>query len=401
MSNTKKNYKKGYRYELSKYALLCGGVPYSMMSLLFGDNLLAARHKLNFMESEGIVEKYHDGPIWVYGLTLKGKETVLREFSEELPETIAEFSHYTQSSYYTLKNKSPKLAPRSYRIIKNSEAMLFFTACDINVYKEDKYPLESFNKKLGNTGFNSGNCYYTSREIKKTTNVLAPEFSEDAGKKIVNGTRLNGMLIMDSGTYSVINIGKETFHFSEIGEGKAKGYCMTTASNSNLPYYRGCMLLYSSEVPIAKLLNPKGTKEKIYSQNLFNAYNRDEVLAIPNDKFGTKMINLMKNPDWKNDLLSVCLSKEMLAQDKSRMFIDCDGADENGYHLIFMIPDLARLSKFITSAKLAAINQPDKTFYIYCYSHQTPILTALGITECKNIRRKSKDIDTVLSFIHK
>ncbi len=382
MSNTEKNYRKGYREKLIRLSLACGAVPFKSLNLVI-PNIVSLQHRLREMVQNNEFKVYHDEDIWTVAITpevyekIKNDEKLKEQFGEELLKHYEMYGKkdYEKACYYTKFTKQ-----KARRVMRNNEALLFMHGCDITCLPGEK------KSDLLFYSIQRENRYYTSRELKRNTNldVLVEEEKE---KQLVHGTRINGMLSIGNETYTVINVEKTLYQFSAIGERRTRQYITELCYENNMPALSGCIFLYKDNSVINKIMRPSTAYEIKYSQAIMKAYDEDNMLAIPLTPDGQKMLKLMKQPNWKEHLLSSALSEEQRKLNKET--VDCDGRDTDGYHLMFCIADIAKLKRFLFSAEVMT----DHKFYIYCFKHQRSLLKTVAKG---NVYLRSIDIDDMV-----
>lgn len=385
MSNTEKNYRKGYREKLIRLSLACGAVPFKSLNLVI-PNIVSLQHRLREMIQDGEFRVYHDEDIWAVSITpeifekIKNDEKLKEQFGEELIKHYEIYGKkdYEKACYYTKYTKQ-----KARRVMRNNEALLFMHGCNITCLPGEK------KSDLLFYSIQRENRYYTSRELKRNSNldVLVEEEKE---KQLVHGTRINGMLSIGNETYTVINVinvEKTLYHFSAIGERRTREYITELCYENNMPALSGCIFLYKDNSIIYKMVRPTTAPEIKHSQAIMKAYDEDNMLALPLTPDGQKMLKLMKNKNWKEHLLSSALSEEQRKLKKE--VVDCDGHDADGYYLMFCIPDIAKLKRFIYSAEV----MNEDNFYIYCFKHQLHLLKSVAKG---NVYLRSIDIDKMV-----
>ncbi|MBO5373770.1 MAG: hypothetical protein J6A75_13775 [Lachnospiraceae bacterium] len=382
MSNTEKNYRKGYREKLIRLSLACGAVPFKSLNLVI-PNIVSLQHRLREMVQDGDFRVYHDEDIWAVSITpeiydkIKTDEKLKEQFGEELIKHYELYGKddYKRACYYTKFTKQ-----NARRVMRNNEVLLFMHGCDITCLPGEK------KSDLLFYSIQRENRYYTSRELKRNTNldVLVEEEKE---KQTVHGTRINGLLNIGNETYTVINVEKSLYQFSAVGERRTRQFISELCLENNMPQLSGCIFFYKDNSVINKMMRPSTAHEIKHTQAIMKAYDEDNMLAIPLTPDGQKMLKLMKHKNWREQLLSSALSEEQRILQKE--VVDCDGHDAEGYHLMFCIPDIAKLRRFIYSAEVMSENK----FYIYCFKHQRNLLKSVARG---NVYLRSIDINDMV-----
>ena len=260
--------------------------------------------------------------------------------------------------------------------MRNNETLLFMHGSEIACLPGEK------KSDLLFYSIQRENRYYTSRELRSNgkIDVLVEDEKET---KIIHGTRINGMVNFENETYSVINIEKSLYQYSAVGERRARQYLTELCFENNLPQLSGCILLYKDNIAIKKMFRATTSYEVKYTQAIMKAYDENNLLAIPLSPDGQRMMKLMKHRNWKEHLLSSALTDEQ--RQLHNETVDCDGRDADGYYLVFCIPDIAKLKRFLASAEVMT----EDNFYIYCFAHQTVLLKNIAKG---NIYMRSIDI---------
>lgn len=210
---------------------------------------------------------------------------------------------------------------------------------------------------------------------------------------MVHGTRINGIVSLESGTYTVIYTDNKLYHYSFLGEKRTEVFTRSLSLENHLEECGGCILLYEKDSIIERMVQPTGADDSQYSNNLINAYNEKCVYAIPVSKEGQQMIKIFRYKNFTERLKHLSLPEEYI--DKNNLIIDCDGYGDNAYHFVFCTPDIARLKKFIKNAE---ININEK-FYIYCFVHQKPLIERM--IRSHNIKIRSVPVEAVIEAFEK
>jgi hypothetical protein len=98
--------------------------------------------------------------------------------------------------------------------------------------------------------------------------------------------------------------------------------------------------------------------------NISNVYT--SIYCLPYDTYGRDMLRLMTTPTWKHKIIESAVGE---VQDTRFVNYVCDHYDAQSKTgtLIFCVPDIARLKKFIDAAKV--YNEKGK-FHIICFDFQ-------------------------------
>lgn len=401
--NVNKNFNKGYRRDLLRLNLACGGVPYRSLELIT-NSLSGLQHWLRKMIlEEDIFDKHVNKEIQVIHLTphairlLSNPESEISKAMDT--RLIKHFEDKSSRDAHRLRISSKSGKTDALRILRNNESLMFMFGCSmVCLPDEPKKVLDSHNDEPVIL-----NSYYTSKELKANDSYLTEvEETEEKNKKSISATRLNGICLLKSGTYIVINLNHLTdFRISMLGELRSIEQTKLLAANNSIPNFSGGILFYKKWQTIARLVNPKTKKDKNSSQNLIEAYDEKDLFALPLTKEGQYTFELMKFPQWKKMICENILkekNKETREDSSSAITgIDFkqiyDGKEKDGYFLFFCIPDIVRLKKYI---HLAAEDEKNK-YHIYCFTYQIELLT--NICQSDNIVLSVIDVKKLLDSI--
>ncbi len=407
--NNHKNYNSGFRKELLTISLACGFVPFKCLPLL-NPNKTSMQHIVNVFVEDGDFEKYHNKEIWIISPTRQTrdrindndpntKDAIGKKFSEELKNY---YRNYALSDCYKAKSSGKKYESRRLRSLRNAEVFTFFYSVDFDVLPGVKKTLEELTTKEDLkkatffpfrelTGINPNITFNDStyEEVLEVARIRSKdtekkkEISEEkrrATTEAINLTKINGIVTLpdSQSTYTLINTGKLLDPYRETGELKTLNYVNNILATTSLPQISGCILLYPSEVPIKKMLFPNLERNELNKvRSLFRAYNETNLYAIPLSPEGQVLIKIMNTPSWEERLNSMTIKKEWRTDNNPNVNFDGKNFDEDKkktcYHFNFLIPDIARLSRYISFAN-GAIDIGNTEYYIYCYDFQKNFL---------------------------
>ena len=358
------SWKKGYRGEIMKLLLSIGVISKRGIPLLKGNHRMYVR-KIKEMEDERIIEKHRNS----------GNVTDnLKEFDKRLDEYIGEFKngyygHYnrycrTNADYVT---KYGKDKTQFERAVRDSESAMMVYSSGAKVIAEEKPAL-----RLEETKIPKGeSLYYRTAEIKDSRAVRSEE-------RILAQTRCNGWLTCPGGEYLVYMIGKKLIRWREVSETGFAGYVSTITEGKKEGGKRevkeGILLAYTDE-PYRRMLS----FDKQISTNL-NIENGHKVMyGITYDTIGRDMLSLMQKKNWKEMLKKTYLS-DMKLNTGMKSYVACDALDGDVKVLLYCIPDLVRLKRFISAAMI----EGDATrYHIYCFDYQENFIVEVAGEYCE------------------
>ena len=384
MNNTK-NYNSSYRKELLTVSLAVGFVPFKCLPLI-NPNKASIQHIVNIYIAEGDFEKYHKKDIWalaptqqlrdrIYRSDQSEKENLGKKFSEPLKDYYKE---YSMNEFYKLKSSDKKYDSRKIRALRNGEVFTFFYGAGFDTLPGSK---KNLNELTGSEQEIADTTFFPFRELTNINkniyfNDSEYEIKEDATEAI-NLTKINGIISLKGAesTYTVINAGKKLDQYKRNGERKSIIYINNILASTTLPQISGCIILYSSEIPIKKLIYCE-SKERQFANNLFEAYEETNMFVVPLTPEGQELTKIMNNKYWQEKLNAITIKKDWRTNNNAYVTFDGTHYDETKkityYHFNFLIPNIARLKKFLYFAESNANNEA--IYCIYCYDFQKSLL---------------------------
>ena len=376
------NYKKGNRLEIIK--ILYAGVvlPYRSLPMLAGEPALTYRMARK-MRNEGVLEM-------VYGYA--GKYIVLKDgkrnyhdflcqylAQEYLDACQSQMQEYVRCKEVKEDNSADKMRkkPRMERMLNMSEILLMMHLGGVVVYPEERQPLATLLKRGRERGMS---YYFNSVEIKKLE-ILPYQEEIREGESRIQTSRIYGMLVCDSGTYAVYDIGKKLIEWRQYYEVRMKTHIKKLTAGVVEPGTEvGCILIASDMKMFARVITNEYDKKFKGSKILLNIdYAYEDMYGLPATKEGVAMLQLMQQKDWiekmENCLLAGCSRKN------TNYTVICDAVSEtDGYILLFCNSNIARLKIFLRRAINA---REDERFCIYCFDYQLPLLAAMEIGDTR------------------
>lgn len=340
----KPNFNDGYRGEIMNMLLNFGALSYR--GFQFFENRVMYVRKLKDMEKEGIVNS-----IFVYKrskavkLTSKG----INVCNEKYPP---EFVSYCNEINKTTMDRLRKNDKRNVMSVKKAETDMIIMASGIPTMYGDK-PLISDN---GNTDVR----FYSINEIRGLV-------KKNGGMDPSIGTRSMGILLTPKCLYNVYHTGTKRMKWDNDVEKTYLKYLSSYAFQNGYGKdyeIRKSILFYSTDKPLIDMFN-MGTKrdENNVLSNVLNM--GDNIIALPYNLEGLKLLSGIVDDNWVRAMYEA-LVPEKEKRDLSTA-VDCDDFFDNTYTLVFCIPDIARLYRFIEQAK---VSKQGYKFVIYIYDWQ-------------------------------
>lgn len=375
----KKRYKQGYRKVMMQIMLTCGAVSYNGIHMLEGQHRMYTR-KLKDMEEEGIVCIVHLG---------KKKAARLRDYEKRCDEYIGEYApgYYGHYRRYGMPSASSigkwdSDKNRSRKAYRESEVVMMMYGADVHVLPEEK-PVIREGERIPNEGA----YYYGSLEIKEgcgfRLGICKDEMTEE--ESAVINSRMNGCMISEGGHYVLYHSGDRVLKWKKSSEGQI-AFSFATLVNS---LYEGkpmdvtmkeCIIFAYNDEVYRKIISPENLKRKDMV-NTVSGY--DCMYAIPYTKEGQAMVRMMGRENWKDRLKKKYLG---VTQVNVRTMA-CDRTENGINTLLFCIPDMVKLRKFVATAEWTASMEGKMKYEIICYDFQYDLV--------KEIAGKVADIETV------
>lgn len=355
-----KQYDKGYRNLLMRLMLTFGGVTRKGLYLL-DVNKDVIKRMLNTLESEGIIQqiKYNQDRRVVSVARLINFGTNYPLYMSSLP--VGYYKHYTnygkQNSYDLGRSNTERF--RRERAYRQCETGALMIASGVRAFPEEKIRILSRKENI------SGEPIY----------FMVSELRGDAKTE----SRALGYYFSEAGDYVVYHTGKKNMKWSQTVErGAVTMFDIIRREYravEDISPYVGQMLLLGEDAPIEKMLTHQNKKGTI---SLPSGYH--EVLYIPINDTGKRILKTMSGKDWKKVLKNKYMPDYLPPQYQTG--ISHDGIKDDVMTLLFCIPDLERLSNFLTNAAW----MPSKEFCIICYSSQAKLIENVKTDNVKIIK---------------
>lgn len=388
--NNKVNYKRGNRLEIIKALYATSSMPYKCLRLYTGQLRLNQRLAKK-MEREGLlaITKTENGKI----IRLNNWESRIHEYREYLPACYVE--HYKKQRNELAKCLHDR--GRMERLLKNSEVSLLMHLSGIGSYPDEKRMLNDEGVIINPDTVE----YYSAREIKNCG--MYDKYSDNVtldndGKKKVVGSRISGVMVSPGGIYAVYNITNHLIEWERYGELKMATHIEKVMSekgvaNGNEKVTANCLLLADNIEIFERVLTNENNRRR--GSTLLNIdYAYECMYAIPSDKNGIAMLQLMAKQEWQLKMESILLAE--CKKNDNGYSIACDGYnEEDGYVLLFCTGNLAKLKMFL---KRATNPRTYEKFCIYCFSFQTPLMKKLGLVGYPSITVKELELEEYLKI---
>lgn len=365
----KRNYRVGNKREMLILIHEMGVVP--LRSLRY----LTAPARPRMMQ-KAVAQMKEDGTIKI---EKRGLEKVImlqqsklqkKKYQQYIPDYILEY--YNNFSNYNLWYTSDKDMTMQIKSLRDTDAQMFFYSCGFKIGPDAKDLTKEF---IGR----KENSYYSSREFKRIQGYVngKPEVSN----KIIS-SRANGLLLTDSGAYTVYNIGNMMIQWKRSSESKLSMY-VTELLRSKCEYEldakvkKEAIVLATSDHIFRQICELNYEKNKTYKTIYMNIdYVYDAMYGVTEDYNGKMLIEIMSTEGWKNKIKHMLLNDKLIA-DSMFTNVPCDGYDEESETniLIFCISDLVKLKAFVARANLECNK---KKYKIYCYTYQIPLIVSLA-----------------------
>lgn len=362
--NRKKNYQKGPRRKVTQLTLYCGLIPFKALRLLDG-NYQTLCKKIDEMRSpeEGILEKRKECDIWIIGFKSYAYESVCKPLMyENFDKELCEFYDINgRSNWKRARGSNDGFV---YRMVRNAETVMFMDRLPVSYMFGDKEPLKDSSPTMPR------NSFYTPKEL----NLSIDSYTEDALLYKFQGSRVNGLLTTDGGSYVIYNFSDWTLQVESGYEIRLHNYIDSMLVNKGMKELSSPLILYRNPRVFEDLLDPKYKKQREWIENLEQPYSN--VYALPLEEIGQKMATMMCTVNWKQKLYSMLLPKN--TKHPNMPYVVNDGvipyASGEKIVFLFCVPDIKRFRSFIAAAR----STDDKeSFEVRCYDYQADIVRKL------------------------
>jgi len=272
---------------------------------------------------------------------------------------------------------------------RESEIVCMLSQTDIRIFPNEKVRVREDEKiPLYPPAF------YNSLEIKDGAGYKLRIGDEE--KEDVVGSRIIGVITSEGGIYSVYHTEDKQIRWTKNTEGQMSNSitrftnerCVNISDEEKEQIKAGRITKQEIKerkergwedipyTPITKISDAilVGVGDEIFlktmnnsSDGRLNLYESGykSIYSIPYTKDGQKLIQLMTEENWKEKMLEVYL--EDFSTNTKNSSIDCDGVSEEDCVLLFCIPDLIKLKKYINGASYMG---DEKNYIIYCFDFQ-------------------------------
>ncbi len=353
--NKKKNYDKGPRKQIVELIHLCGVVPDKSLRYIHTWNYNWARRKITDMVNEktlAYVKRTPKPRVLTYDRLEEGvKKEIEKSMPEELRLLYEKYTSEDRHKYIDQKKDKAKIS----RIYLNADTNIFIYGIGIEIAPDKKPSITKEDHKE--------NVYYTSREIKQGLKYQAEVININGELHIAN-SKIRGLLMSNGGDYSIYRTDCRT-DYSKAGEYKIKIYierAIKAKRGINAEINKAVLIVDINKKDILPtLMDPDINDGKYTYTNLENLYTH--VYGLPANIEGQKLLSIMTKGNWRENMLA-SFGMPLKVTDTN---ITCDDYKDGVYYLLFCIPDIKRLRRFIIRAEL---EEEKEKFVVVCFDMQ-------------------------------
>lgn len=365
----KKNFNTGVRGEMYKLLLAYGMVTYDGLNMLHEHEKRIYQRGLKKMQKENLVNVK-----WMKGGRRKYAILNNREIKNEKDMYDEELylSQYEAVGKDNSHNTSDSRNFRVEKVYRGAKVYQMMYGAGINCMPTDKMKLLCVDDDRVDTAYGLRDmlAYYGDAEVKDAAGYKAViGVGDKKGDRVLFNTRAHGVMCSEDRVYIVYNTEDKLMVWTNTAEQKF----MYTARDVISRTYgvnmnqKPCGIVIGSTMEMSKriLTQPIVLTADKTSISPNNPY--DHLYSIPYDIYGQKMLELMQNSKWEQALKDKYLSG--LSQLTVSSGVDCDGVDKENrrYVLLYAIPDINRLYKFLANA---GMREDKENFEIICYEWQ-------------------------------
>lgn len=362
-----REYHRGYRREILELALMSGAISYRSLELLNGNYRIYVR-RIREMCDEGILSQYRLGK--EYAVRLKNFESAKKKYINVFPENYYDYyKTYCEDDVKFLseyKNKENKT--KAIKACRQGEVVAMMKASGIETRPEMKPSIASEEKIKNDKGY-----YFCSREIKEEGNFRVGEITNkkwNMKTKVKLNSRMMGGIVSPGGSYIVYHSGDALMRIEKQGETVMMSHmakfvnrrCIAPEQTDEGRIKRCIVFGYTPEV-FERIVSDEEKKRTDMSVSGYA-----EMYAIPYSAEGTKLLNLMSKANWKKTILKIVFGNDCKEQGSEMIYDEKDGSIKK---LLFCIPDLCKLKKFINTAEWS---EEPQLYHIYCFDFQVPFV---------------------------
>lgn len=357
------DYTKGYRRELMQIMLTAGSVSYDGMHVLNKSHPMYAK-KLRQMEKEGIVEISRIKRKKLARLKNFEKKSI--EYIEFFPGYYKHYNKYAKDNATDAGREKSDIT-RCKKAYREAEIIEMMHGAEIRSFPMEKAELYK-GQKIGSEA-----VYYSDIELKDVNGFKISKESKN-GKSVINSRAIGGVFSA-GGNYIIYHTGNESLKWSIKNEGQMALHISTILNKYGYWQQSGKIeeniIFANSDKPFLQMYKEKrGTYVKTE-----NGYNHTYIL--PYDKNGQRLLQKMLEANWKEKMLEEYLvggDEEVVVNDYN-WSISCDAHKGNVNMLLFCIPDIVKLKKFLMSAEWT---EEKENYQIYCYDFQQEFIEAVA-----------------------
>lgn len=352
--NVKKNYKKGYKYEILKILYMNGAISYNTLKLLPGSPLMNER-AYRKLRDEGIVELINQAGRRM--IIFKNYEGRKHEYEKYMP---LGYSDYYYAKGKEIREKVKRGTPVDVeRAARCGEILAIMRSSNLNSYIEN-CPKYSWKQPYDITQ----SYYHNSFDIKNTDIQYPSHTGED---KNMASTRIIGCINSPGGDYGIYNVSKGLIEWSRSGELKAATHLKRLSER----VYGDTSEREINAIVYMKNLNL--VEEIVFNENVHKTVNLISIdnvypsmYALPINDIGIKMTMLLTMEQWKEYIYSFYIS-EIDYENAKGLSVSCDGYDGEHYILVYCVPDITKLKLYLRKAQA---DLDFKKYILYCFDWQ-------------------------------
>lgn len=370
--NNKKNYKKGTRLEIIKTIHMASILPFKAIAT--AETPRTYKDKIREMTKEGILSEFkvkiNRRTYRIF--TLTDFEKNRRMYKNNLPDGY--YEQFVTVGQQNVRDCRTKKGSVSMHVIAGATTHIMMKLAGVACEPDTRPSLFKKDEPIDD----ECSYYYSSREIKNYTgyknDIKTTDETAGDGLKQVISSRITGLLISKGGIYATYNMGCSITNWQKGGELKIKTHIdYLIGDKLSNPYPCDSALLMLEEYDsLSKIFVPTSRRdEKAVSSfsNLAVAYRK--IYAIPCDRNGRRMIEIMSSGNWMADIKSSLLMGYNKEYVETTGVVCDDYTDNEEYVLLFCIPDLSRLLAF---KNYAEINPNRSKYIVLCFDFQKELV---------------------------
>ena len=389
-------YRKGYRRSIIQLLFTNGCISKKGLQIMPGDYQTYSK-KITEMKKEGILEELNIGN---HNSGLH-KTVRLCNLDQTMEWYLPYFRRYNK--YYEIYSKdnrkvlnmSSKYQSRRIKAYRESEVTMLMYAAGIRVYPDEKALIDNGEKIPTYPP-----AFYNSKEVRKGG---ADRFAVKEEGTVIT-SRIIGVMISEGGYYAVFHTENSMLIWSASAEGQMawtigrfiNNWCQqipeeeyeqidNSAVNEYFPREKekeeeSENIHFEGAVEDAILIGYRNSiyeniylNEKRGNINLTNCGYK-HMYAIPYTEDGKILLHIMSSYGWKEQMVEDFLP-DGFEKTTHHSTIECDGKCGEQFILLYVIPDLVRLKKFMTAAEW---NSGKNEYIVMCFDFQTEFIKAIA-----------------------